>query len=260
LIIATTFLFTSCEEVIELDLDQYEKRVVIDANIFSGEKAYNKIKVYYSAPFYANGYQYIETAEVTIKDIISTTAYKFNYTEKGLYENYSFQPEVNKEYELEILFNGAVYKAKSFMTLAPEIINVEQINDSGLLGDNIEIRFNYQDNADTEDFYLTQIEYKNKTEFNLITDKIMNGNIISDIFFFEEEDKGRKIQYSLAKIDKNYYNYLKKLFSNSASDGNPFATPTGTLKGNIINTTNTNDFPLGYFHIANRQKISYTIQ
>src|SRR5690606_40653282 len=64
--IAASLLFSSCEEVIDLDLDQHEKRVVIDANLFVGETSYNKITLSYSSPFYTEGYQYISTASVQI--------------------------------------------------------------------------------------------------------------------------------------------------------------------------------------------------
>src|SRR5690606_12200770 len=158
IIIAATasFLTSSCEEVVDLDLDQYEKRVVIDANLFVGEPEYNRIKLYYSAPFYADTYNYITTAQVQIKDIDTDELYVFSHTANGTYTNPLFVPEIGATYELEIQYDGNTYKGISSVYEAPEIINVEQITDAGLLGDSYEIRFYYQDKEETEDYYLMQ--------------------------------------------------------------------------------------------------------
>lgn len=260
LLIASSLFFTSCEDVIDLDLDQYEKRVVIDANIFVGENNYNKIKMYYSAPFYATSYDYITNATIVIKDLNTNIDYPFTYTANGNYENNSFDPLDTNKYELTISFDSKVYKAISNVTEAPEIVDVEQINNAGFSGKDYEIRFYYQDNPEEEDYYLSQINTVDENEFNVSNDQFTNGNLTNELYFVKEEELGKTIHFSLARIDKEYYNYLNKMFSNSASAGNPFATPTGTLKGNISNTTNANDFPLGYFHIAKRESATHTIQ
>lgn len=260
LVITCSLSFTSCEDVIDLDLNQYEKRVVIDANIFVGENNFNKIRLYYSAPFYATSYEYISTANVTIKDLNTNIDYPFTYTSDGYYENNSFNPIVLNEYELNISYDGKIYKAFSNVTQAPIIENVEQINNAGFSGKDYEIRFYYQDDPNEEDYYLSQIKTIDENEFNISNDQFTNGNLINDLYFAEEDQQGETLYFSLAKIDKDYYNYLNKMFSNAASAGNPFATPTGTLKGNISNTSDSNDFPLGYFHIAKRESATHTIQ
>ena len=258
-LIFSSLFYTSCEEVIDLNLDQYEKRVVIDANIFVDETDYNKIKMYYSAPFYATQYEYISTATITIKDITNNVEFPFEYTEKGDYVNTNFTPSLNNEYELTITYNNNVYKAYSKLTEAPVIEEVEQINNAGFSGKDYEIRFYYQDDPDEENYYLKQETDKEETKFGVGNDQFTNGNLVYELYFAKEDQLGDTISFSLAKIDKQYYNYLSKMFSNAASAGNPFATPTGTLKGNITNVTNNNEFPLGYFNIAKRSSASHIV-
>src|SRR5690606_40710695 len=67
------------------------------------------------------------------------------YSDNGFYENTNFTAQLSHEYELSISYDGAVYKAYSQVWEAPEILNVEQINDGGFSGDSYEIRFYYQD-------------------------------------------------------------------------------------------------------------------
>lgn len=253
-------LCTGCEEVVELDLDQHDKKVVIDANLFVGENDYNKIKVFYSSPFYADGYQYITTATVTITDLVSSQVYPFSYTTNGNYENAAFIPNLTHEYQLNINYNGNEYKAVSKVTQAPKIEEVEQINDAGFTGNSYEIRFYYQDDPNTDDYYLSQVKINDENEFSISNDQFTNGNRINDLYFADEDQLGKTFYYALAKVDKDYYNYLNKLFSNAATAGNPFATPTGTVKGNITNTTNASNYPLGYFHIAKRESATHTIK
>ena len=52
-------------------------------------------------------------------------------------------------------------------------------------------------------------------------------------------------------ISKEYFTYLRILIGQSGQNGGgPFETVPTSLLGNMINTTNENNFPLGYFHIA----------
>ena len=59
------------------------------------------------------------------------------------------------------------------------------------------------------------------------------------------------VTIKLSGITKDFYTYFEILTSQSgAADGGPFETPPTALLGNIINTTNEDNFPLGYFHIS----------
>ena len=42
--------------------------------------------------------------------------------------------------------------------------------------------------------------------------------------------------------------------------GNPFVAPPATLKGNIVNLTNPDNYPLGYFCLGEIDTKTYTVQ
>jgi len=47
------------------------------------------------------------------------------------------------------------------------------------------------------------------------------------------------------------YNYLNILTAQAwAQNGRPFSTASSVIKGNIINQTNPNKYPLGYFRVS----------
>ncbi len=45
-----------------------------------------------------------------------------------------------------------------------------------------------------------------------------------------------------------------------SSGGGPFQTPPATVRGNIKNETNFDNYPLGYFRISEADVINYTIK
>jgi hypothetical protein len=45
-----------------------------------------------------------------------------------------------------------------------------------------------------------------------------------------------------------------------STGGSPFQSPPATVRGNIINTTSPNNFPLGYFSISEADTKIYTIE
>ena len=55
----------------------------------------------------------------------------------------------------------------------------------------------------------------------------------------------------MAGISKDYYTYFRILLDQSGvNGGGPFQSVPSSLLGNMINTTNEANFPLGYFHIS----------
>jgi hypothetical protein len=55
---------------------------------------------------------------------------------------------------------------------------------------------------------------------------------------------GDKVTVSHYGISKEYYNYINILVSISGNGGGPFQSPPATVRGNIINTTNADNYPL----------------
>ena len=54
---------------------------------------------------------------------------------------------------------------------------------------------------------------------------------------------------------------MNKLITIAGSgSGNPFATPPATVRGNITNTTNNSDYPLGYFHLSEIDTVNYLVE
>jgi hypothetical protein len=69
------------------------------------------------------------------------------------------------------------------------------------------------------------------------------------------------VQISHLGVSKTYYNYMSVLVSLAGnSGGRPFQSPQSTIRGNIINTTNIDNYALGYFSLSEVDTRNYVIQ
>jgi len=257
-----SLLFVSCEEDITLDFDKNIPRLVIEGNFFVGETDYNKIHLSTTTDFYSGVFPTVNNAEVSIKDTDSNTIYQFVSIGSGDFTNEIFQPEIDGNYELTVVYNNETYTAATTLLSSPEILSVDQKDDGGFTGDSYEITFNFQDDANEENYYLVQMVYPIDDYLGVTDDQLTNGNIMNDLYIFDKEDlkPGDTLNHSITSISKQYYQYLSKLLSISGDSGNPFSSPMGTIKGNIVNQTNQSNFALGYFHIAKRNHYTYTVK
>lgn len=263
----TTLLSTSCEEVVDIDLNNSEPKLVIDAIIKwqKGTTGENQtIKLSLTNDFYTND---ILTANGAIVTVTNSSNVVFNFVEvptTGDYVCDNFLPVIGEVYRLEILYEGAVYTASSALIATPDIINVEQETVVGISGeDEIQIKFFYQDNGAEENYYLLGVKNPNKQipEFGVVSDEFFQGNVMFGFYGSSETEPGITLDLSVQGVTKSYHNYMNKLITIAGSgSGNPFATPPATVRGNITNTTNNSDYPLGYFHLSEIDTVNYLVQ
>lgn len=267
--ILTSFSILSCEDVVDVDLDTANPKLVIDASIKwqKGETGnVQTINLSTTTDFYSNTIPPATGATVSIINLSSdiTIIYNFIETTPGTYVCTNFNPIINDEYQLTVVYAGETYKATSKLMPTPEIENAEQIMIPGFGGEEmVELKFYYQDNANEDNFYLVGAKNSNIVypEYGLITDEFFQGNMMFGVYINEDLKPGDVVNYSLQGITEKYNNYMSKLLSIAGSDGGgPFATPPATLRGNIVNQNNVNNYPLGYFHLSEIDTGSYTIE
>jgi len=115
----TTFLaifFISCEDPIQVELEQGKQLLVIDAFV-NNLRQEQKIRITLSQNYFDNGtaVTVVPDAQVLLKDITTNTTYTFNYTTNGYY-TYTLSPtdtiaKVNHWYQLEVTYKGYKYTA-----------------------------------------------------------------------------------------------------------------------------------------------------
>lgn len=265
-ILAIVFTISSCEDKVNVDLDTANPKLVIDANILWQKGTLGneqKIKLTTTTNYYSNVIPVVSGATVTIANSTNTI---FNFIETpntGEYVCTNFEPILNETYTLSVIVNGITYKSTEKIMATPSIDVAEQTTVQGFGGDVIQIKFYYQDNGLETNFYL--IGFKKSTsfspEYGVIKDEFFQGNQMFGFYSDEDLKAGDSLFMSLQGINQRYYNYMNKLTNIVGSGGgSPFSTPPATLRGNIINQNNENDYPLGYFHLSEIDTRNYLVQ
>jgi hypothetical protein len=83
----------------------------------------------------------------------------------------------------------------------------------------------------------------------IFDDSFQEDNLINVIYedeYFQTDDK---ITMAFFKITEQFFNYLEKLELQADSGIGPFASPPINVKGNILNTTEEENYPYGYFSL-----------
>jgi hypothetical protein len=260
----------SCEDVVNVNLDTASPKLVIDASI-KWEKgttgAVQKINLSTTTDFYSNTVPVATGATVIVTNTTPSTPVSFQFIENGQTGEYvcsNFSPVINNEYALTITYKDQTYTSKSKFMPTPVIASTEQSTKPGINGkDTYEIKFYWQDNGAQDNFYLVGVKNANVAypEYGALSDEFFQGNSMFALYRDDKLKKGDVIQFSIQGITEQYSNYMNKLLSIAGSDsGSPFATPPATVRGNIINQTNPNDYPLGFFHLSEIDSDTYTIQ
>ncbi|MCX2682049.1 DUF4249 domain-containing protein [Galbibacter sp. EGI 63066] len=258
-------MLTSCEDSIDLDLDTTKPRLVIDAGI-AWEKgtdgAQQTIKISTTTDYYATEIPPVSNATVSVTN---SEGIEFQFVESqgtGEYVCTDFIPEINETYELMVLVDGQTYTASEQLVATPEITHIVQNDEGGFFGENIEIKFYYQDNGEEDNFYLSEFnaDFLSFPEHNATNDDLTQGNEMFESFIDEDDDleTGDEIYVSLRGMSEQFYNYMTILLENSG--GNPFNTPSANVRGNIINQTDEGNYALGYFRLSEMDSAIHIVE
>lgn len=266
LLILFLSLCSSCEEVVDLKLDTAPPRLVVDASIAwikgsSGNA--QKIKLSTTTSYYNTEIPIVTGATVSITNSANTV---FNFTEipdTGEYACTNFVPEIGEKYTITIIYNDETYTGtETFQSVAP-ITRIEQNNNGGFTGKDIEIKAYFTDPANVDNYYLYSYQYSNKATVNYDADedKFFQGNEFFSRSQNDELKTGDVIELTHMGISKEYYNYMKILIGIIGNNsGGPFQTPPATVRGNIKNITKPSNYPLGYFALGETDIRRYVVQ
>jgi hypothetical protein len=266
LILISTCITTGCEDVINVDLNNAAPKLVIEAAInwkkgTSG--TVQTIKLSTTTGFYDTKIPKVSGATVTIKNSANTI---FVFTETGTPGEYvctNFNPVLNETYTLNIINKGATYTATETLKPVASITKIVQNDKGGFTGNNKEIKTFYQDPSGIANYYLYKYSYSNKVkaDYYVDQDEFFNGNEFFSISQNDELKKGDLIEVTHIGISKAYYNYMSVLVSIAGNNGGgPFQAPPATVRGNIINSTTPENYPLGYFSLSETEVRNYTVE
>lgn len=254
--------FYSCEEVVDVDLEQSEPRLVIEASLLWNKEAGNEqkqiIKLTTTAPYFDTEIPPASGAEVSV---LTPDGKEFLFEEisPGIYRSDNMPVSKNGNYTLSILYKDQIYTSTERFYSVTSLEEVVQENDGGFSGDETEFRLFYTDPPGIENFYLFRFFHEDMA-LQIYTDEFTDGN--RTFAFFSDDDlvAGDEVAFEVQGISEGFYEYLFILRSQAGTAGGPFQTQPTIVRGNIINQTQPENFPFGYFRLSETDFITYTVQ
>lgn len=264
LLILLVGLASSCLDVVEVDLEEATPRLVFDASIKwqNGELANPQlIEVSRTRNFFEDENIPVSGAAIQLTNANGDFVI-FEETTPGRYTTQSFNPVIEQVYQLDIELEGKVYRANEQFVNRTFIDSILQGDDGGFTGGEKEVVIYFTDNPDEENFYLTRFktDFLAFPEIDLQSDEFNNGNRMSASFADEKLKSGDVVEIEFYSISKAYHDFLFRLLLQTGSAGGPFQSQPATVRGNIVNLNDFDDFPFGYFSLSTLEKITVIIE
>lgn len=266
LVLLAIISMSSCEEVVDVDLNTAAPRLVIDASIDwvkGTDGSVQKIKLTTTTGYYESEVPVVSNAEVRITNSMNDV---FEFIEEpgtGEYICNNFIPQIGETYELTVITGGQTYIATEKLFPAPDVESVEQNDEGGVSGNDIELKFFFNDNGAEDNFYLTAFETSITVfpDYDAYDDEFFQGNQTFGFYLNEDLKSGDETTFSVYGVSERYMNYMAILTEiTEAGGGGPWSAPPTNVRGNLVNQTNGSNFALGYFRLSEVSKMDYTIQ
>ncbi|MBK9191339.1 MAG: DUF4249 domain-containing protein [Crocinitomicaceae bacterium] len=237
--IFSVLVFTSCEKVIDLDLNEAESRIVVEAVLKDGP-GNNSIKLSYTSAVYTDqSFDKISGADVRVTD---KDGNEYIFPEDpyvpGFYTNPSFEVLPQNDYSLYINIGGEIITSQCHSFAKPEIDSIIYYASPFAVNEDTAHMVEYfsVDNVNEVNHYRLRIwiNSEEQTDYYYIgNDDFINGQSYNAPFFGADAYKGDTVFIELITLDKANYTYLYTLSSNESNSTAP-ANPTSNLEGNAI--------------------------
>ena len=257
LLFALTISLFSCEDVIEVEVQNTTPRLVIDAqfNMYTKEQQLRLeggVRLSFSANYFDEELPVVKDALVTITHLNSGLEYPLLFDESiGMFvpDKIDFLTDFNSKYELSVLHQGQAYTGSTVFVPVPPILKAVQGTKTLFSGDETEIILSFQDFSEREDFYLYDF---GQEIYRPIEDRFFQGEEFAFSHFYSsgEVKVGDIITIKAHGVEEQYYNYFNLILTLTDSNGGPFQSLPASSRGNILNVTQPDNYPLGYFLIS----------
>ena len=284
------FLLSSCEDVIDIELPTETPRLIVDAVIRVNEdEAYIPVEVkvsltnnFFEQPTVATLESIIMFYEILDEDGIVTGSGSSSLTElnpgSGVYvPDPSFTDDQristsilanDVRFSLLIRHDGKRYFSSTQYVRAVPIDSLRIGTETLFNEDETELIVTFTDDPEQNNFYIFDFGDGN---FLGTDDQFYQGQTFEFSYFLEVNEPGQEIMVRILGADRNFYNYINLLISQSENTFGFFATPAATVRGNVVDITNLdnitnfdnvdqpNVFALGYFAVVQEFSQSITL-
>jgi hypothetical protein len=265
IIILCSGLAWSCQEIIELELPNTDPQLVIEGEVtyweFQPENNLARVRVATSGNYYdENASIPVTDASVQIEDLTHAQTYDLfpQENEPGLYLNHTIPLDSGNTYRLHVSYSGNIYSSEGTVLPVAELdsFTYKYRENSPLLEPGYYFFFSGRTPKERGINYYRFKIYENDSlyddpgDYLIQSDEFLQAKIDTlqlSNYSFDLTDTVRIEMYSLNRDVFEYYNQLVELLFN---DGGLFSSPPRNPDTNIINVTNPDNPPLGFFQVS----------
>jgi len=254
LLLSMVFFFSSCQKVIDVDIENVPKKYVVEA-VITDQQDSSRVLISTTKDVSESGsFPGISGATVTVTDNVGMVT---NFTEDsaGYYSAKGFKGVIGRTYGLQVIINGETFTAVSTM---PQMITMDTlyISDELLFGEERKLsNSTYQDPPGKGNCY-RYVQYingqKSKTIFVNNDDYTDAKYVEAKLWYLAEDEsddekieKGDSVRLDFFCIDPAVYKYWFSL-NQSATGNSQSASPANAV-------SNISGGALGYFSARNVQ-------
>lgn len=271
LAIPVVLFFTSCEDVVQIKLDQGSKLYVIDAfvNNLSGPQT---IRVTTNDSYFSNRIAPpVAGANVLLKDLTANKQYVFADAGNG---NYVYTPtdtisKIGHQYELDVTIDGSTYTSLTTQKRTALIDSISANYEEGTRNNKQPFYRCFlwaKDKVDNNTDYYWIKTYRNDTLFNGSSDinvcidgtggPVTEADLDSTFFTppgsflgLKKYNSGNTCKVEIHSISHDTYYFFVQAI-NQINNGGLFATTPENVKTNIVTPKDAKTKAIGWFNMA----------
>ncbi len=251
ILISLLLLLASCQETIDVDLPPQQERLVVDALMRipdnNSDFALASLRLSLTANYFAENVPTVGDAIINLNT--ETNTYRMEYRGDGYYSVLVPRNEFTQDLiRLTIFYNDEIYRASAYYETSVPFDAISQGDGSLFAGDETEVIFSYTDQPNVDNYYLFDLDLG---QYLTSEDTFYKNQAFSFSYFYEDLEPNDTLNVKLLGITKPFYDYMSLVINQSGqASGNPFTAPPSEIRGNVINVTNEDHYPLGYFAIG----------
>ena len=263
LISAFILLGTSCQKVINVDLNAANPQYVIEANLYEGTHTFT-VRVTQTTSYFQGGSNIptVDNASITISDGINPPQ-TLLATGNGTYELMNYTAFNQLTYQLKVNVDGKTFEASSYLPVSPVMDSLTyEIYVSQFGGGGKEDRYlstaHFQDSVGVANYYRLLVTKNGKFEngpFDLFMfdDQVRDGRYFDLPVFTAFAEKDDHLDVEILSMDAHVYDYFVTLGDILTGDANNSAAPANP-------NSNFTNGALGYFGAFSSMKQSVRIE
>ena len=262
---AAQLLFSSCEEVIDIDVEDIDQKIVIDGAITDANDGSRVVVSLTENVFSGSSNTKLSGANIIVEDDIGNSE-TLRETERGKYSFTAMRGEFGKTYKLKVDHNGNEYTGISTLNEPMKIDSIRFVQKYTYVIWGIEYSSYFpkvylKNREGVDEYCIIKInDSSNKINRTTIVyqDKYAGDNQIVLEINNTGYQKDETINIELLTIDKAAYEYFFQL--NDLSEDSGIDVPD-MLRINTYNPkTNLSNGALGYFYAYSYKKYSVVVQ